>query len=64
MGGDGESSDSLEYGAKIDGNQPIQMELPVGNSGLDLEGDEEEGTEGDGDKDVPAELVRECYWST
>lgn len=37
------------------------MEVPVGNSGLDLEGDKEEGEESDEDEDVPAELVRSMY---
>lgn len=32
------------------------MEVPVGNSGLDLEGDKEEAEEGN--EDVPSELVR------
>lgn len=34
------------------------MEVPVGNSGLDLEEDKEEAEESDEDEDVPAELVR------
>ena len=46
------------YSAKIEGDQPLPMEVPVGNSGLDLEGDKEEVEEGDDGEYAPAELAK------
>ena len=49
---------SPEYRAKIEGDQPLPMEVPVGNPGLDLIEDKGEAEEGKDDEDVPAELAR------
>ena len=47
---------SPEYRAKIEGDQPLSMDLLAENPGLPLEEDREQA-EGVDDEDVPAELT-------
>ena len=46
------------YRAKIEGSQPLPMEISVEKPGLNLEEDKEEAEEGDNGEDVPAELAK------
>ncbi len=49
---------SLKYRAKLEGSQPLPVEVSVEKPGLDLEEDKIEAEEGDDDEDVPAELAK------
>lgn len=49
---------SPEYRAKIEGSQPLLVEVSIEEPGLDLEKNKEEVEEGDDDEDLPAELAK------
>ncbi len=49
---------SPKYRPKIEGSQPLLVEVSVEKPRLDLEDDKEEAEEGDDDEDRPAELAK------
>lgn len=49
---------SFSYRANIEGNQPLPMEISIGNPAFDLEEDEVKVEESDDEEDVPAQPTR------
>lgn len=49
---------SFLYRANIEGNQPLPMEISIGNPAFDIEEDEVKVEESDDEEDVPAQPTR------